>query len=452
MCTALQAISHCAGPELVTVFLPQVLALLRHDRDAVKKKALLALHRLLQLDPGIAPDVERQLIDKLGHKEPSVMFATLAGLHELAKRDPAPYRNLVHYFTNILKQASEGKLGRTWDYHRAPAPFVQIELLRLLALLGAGDKDATSNMTAIILDVWRRADALASTAGNALVYECMRTATAIYPNDTLLSMVVQTVPRFLASKENNLRFAGIDVLSRIVDGDAGRVEQFQLAIVDCLRSPDVTLKRKTLDLLFKMAGPGNMDVIAQEVLSYLKSSGDDDAPRQEAAQQLLAVAEQLAPSLAWFADTITALLEEAGDVAPAAAADALIRVVAEGSSGGDPSGDEALRRRVALRCYALADKPKLPSALLRVVCWTLGQYGLATGKPFDAVVERVAGIPETQVTNDEVLAGVAVALGKLALRSGQPLPEEAQAVLRTLVTSGSLEVQQAAAEVLALIK
>lgn len=32
------------------------------------------------------------------------MIASLCGLRELIRRDPAPYRNLVHYFTNILKQ------------------------------------------------------------------------------------------------------------------------------------------------------------------------------------------------------------------------------------------------------------------------------------------------------------------------------------------------------------
>ena len=34
-------------------------------------------------------------------------------------------------------------------------------------------------------------------------------------------------------------------------------------MVDCLRSPDVTLKRKTLQLLYKMAGPANIEVRAR---------------------------------------------------------------------------------------------------------------------------------------------------------------------------------------------
>ena len=454
VCTALQAISRCSGPELVTVFLPQVLAALRHDRDYVKKKALLALHRLLQLDSSIAPDVERHLIDKLGYKEPSVMVAALCGLHELARSNPTPYRNLVHYFTNILKQASEGKLGRAWDYHRAPAPFVQIELLRLLALLGAGDPEASANMKAVIIEVWRRADALASTVGNALVFECVKTATAIHLDDSLLAMALQSAQRFLHSKENNnLRYAGIDILSRLVDGDPARVEQYQLAIVECLRSPDVTLKRKTLDLLFKMAGPGNVEVVADEVLAYLKEGGDDVGPRKQAAVQLVEIAEHLAPSSQWFVDTMTSLLEgSSSDVAPSEAADALLKVVSEGIDGEDLGQHAALRRSVVGKYITLLDRPKLPSPLLRVACLILGQYSLQAGQSYETIVDKLVGIMETQAVNESVQTAVAGALGQLAVRAGKPLPSDAAALLEGLTRSECLEVQQVAAEISALLK
>lgn len=48
---------------------------------------------------------------RLPVQEPSVMVAALVGLRELIKRDPAPYRNLAHYFTNILKQAGAWESG-----------------------------------------------------------------------------------------------------------------------------------------------------------------------------------------------------------------------------------------------------------------------------------------------------------------------------------------------------
>lgn len=451
VCTALQAISRCAGPELVTVFLPQVVAALRHDRDYVKKKALLALHRLLQLDSSIAPDVERHLIDKLGYKEPSVMVAALCGLDELARANPKPYRNLVHYFTNILKQASEGKLGRGWDYHRAPAPFVQIKLLRLLALLGAGDQEASENMKAIIIEVWRRADSLASTVGNALVFECVKVATTIHFDDSLLAMSLQSAQRFLNLKENNnLRCAGIDILSRLVDGDPARVEQYQLAIVECLRSPDVTLKRRTLDLLFKMAGPGNVEVVAEEVLAYLKEGGDDVGPRKQAAVQLVEIAEELAPSSLWLVETLTSLLE--GDVAPAKAADTLLKVVAEGIEGEGPDVHAALERSVVNKFLDLLDRPKLPSLLLRVACLILGQYSLQEGKSYATIVDKLVGIMETQAVNESVQTAVAGALVQLAVRAGKPLPSDAALLLEGLTRSECLEVQQVAAEMSALLK
>ena len=384
------------------------------------------------------------------------MVAALCGLHELARSNPAPYRNLVHYFINILKQAAAGKLGRGWDYHRAPAPFVQIELLRLLALLGADDPESSSNMHAVVVEVWRRADALASTVGNAIMYECVRTATAIHSSDALLSMALQTAQRFLHSKENNIRYSGIDILSRLVGGDPGRVEQHQLAIVDCLRSPDVTLKRKTLELLFKMAGPGNVEVIADEVLAYLKEGGDDDGPRKLAAAQLVTVAEKFAPSDVWFVELLMSLLEESSSVAPDTAADALLRVISEGGSSSSSEDfnveQNDVAKQAAKNFLGLLEKPKLPAVLLRVACWVLGEFGLQSGQPFEVVVDKLVVVMETQAVDEHVQAAVVMALGKLSVSAQRQLPSDAAAVLESCSRSESLEVQQGAAEMMVLLK
>jgi hypothetical protein len=36
--------------------------------------------------------------------------------------------------------------------------------------------------------------------------------------------------------------------------------EHQLAVIDCLEDPDVTLKKKTLELLYKMTKPDNVEV------------------------------------------------------------------------------------------------------------------------------------------------------------------------------------------------
>ena len=43
-------------------------------------------------------------------------------------------------FVSILKQITEHRLPRDYDYHRIPAPWIQIRLLRIMAILGAADQ------------------------------------------------------------------------------------------------------------------------------------------------------------------------------------------------------------------------------------------------------------------------------------------------------------------------
>lgn len=45
-------------------------------------------------------------------------------------------------------------------------------------------------------------------AGNALVYECMKCIATIHPNPVLVAQTLETVARFLAARENNLKYAG----------------------------------------------------------------------------------------------------------------------------------------------------------------------------------------------------------------------------------------------------
>lgn len=68
------------------------------------------------------------------------------------------------------------------------------------------------------------------------------------------------VSGFLKSSSHNLRYIGIDSLARIVHINAKYAAEHQLAVIDCLEDPDDTLKKKTLELLYKMTKPSNVEV------------------------------------------------------------------------------------------------------------------------------------------------------------------------------------------------
>ncbi len=59
-------------------------------------------------------------------KDPSVMSAALCALFDLVTADANAYRNLTTSFVSILKQVVEHRLSKLFDYHRTPAPFIQV--------------------------------------------------------------------------------------------------------------------------------------------------------------------------------------------------------------------------------------------------------------------------------------------------------------------------------------
>lgn len=58
----------------------------------------------------------------------------------LLQENPEGYKDLTSSIVTILKQVLGGKLPIDFNYHSVPAPWLQIQLLRILALLGKNDQ------------------------------------------------------------------------------------------------------------------------------------------------------------------------------------------------------------------------------------------------------------------------------------------------------------------------
>lgn len=181
-----------------------VVAALKHPHELIRKKAIMCLHRISQLDPGSIDHLLPQMRQTLCDKDPAVMAAALCLLTDLVRKDPAAFKDLVPSFVSILKQVAEHRLPREYDYHRMPAPWVQIRLLRLLGLLGYADQASSEQQYEILADVMRRADTSIN-VGYAIMYECIRTITSIYPNPTLLDQAAASISRFIKSTNHNLK-------------------------------------------------------------------------------------------------------------------------------------------------------------------------------------------------------------------------------------------------------
>ena len=84
------------------------------------------------------------------------MGATLHPLMNRVKQNPGECKDLVVSFINILKQVIEHRLPKDYDYHRMPAPWLQVRLISVLGYLGQGDRAVSEQLYDIIQEVMRR--------------------------------------------------------------------------------------------------------------------------------------------------------------------------------------------------------------------------------------------------------------------------------------------------------
>jgi len=450
VCTALHALCKLIHNDTISGFMPLVLKALSHPKELVKKKAVMVLHRFLQIRPSLREELDKPLRKMLCDNDPSVMSAALCALHEVIRESPGPYKNLVPSFVSILKQVAEHRLPKAYDYHKTPAPFIQIKLLKILAKLGEGDKAASEHIYSVLSDVMRRANS-GHTIGNAVVYEAVRTVTAIYPNAVLLQSAAEMVSTFLRSSSHNLKYIGVDSLSAVVAINPKYVQEQQMVVIDCLEDPDESLKRKTLELLYKMTKPNNVEVIVERMLNYL-STATDPHSKAETSSRIAELAERYAPDNDWFIEVMNSVFKMGGDCVDPSLGNNIMRIVAEGAGDDSDEADARLRSNAVLSFLDLLELPKLSDVLLKVIFWVLGEYGGDyTPHGAAAAITKLLGVLDQQTVSDSARGYLLSALGKLCCQTGASLTRDAEAFLRAAASSRNADLQQRALEIQSLL-
>ncbi len=448
-CVALSGVCRLVTVDMVPAVFGEVLKLLSHEMQNVRKKAVNALHKLYQLDPDCLVDHYDKINQVLCDQDPAVMASSLPLILELARANVVAWRDLVPHLVSILKQIVEHRLPKDFDYHRIPAPWVQMNLLRILSVLGRGDKASSEGMYEVLMDVIRRADT-GINVGYAIVYECVTTITTIYPNSTLLDAAATSISRFIRSDSHNLKYIGIKGLAAIVRDHPQYAADHQMAVIDCLEDPDETLKRKTLGLLYKMTNGVNVEFVVEKLLGFLQTAKDEHF-REDLVEKLTLCAERYAPSNAWYVRSMMRVFELAGDKVTRNAANTLVQLIAEGTGEDEDEDEEGGSEDELLRAEAVSDfynlvssqrfRSKLPPMLVQSMLWVLGEYGyLSKECSSEQIVDCLCHLVND--TEDAHTRSAAVsATMKLCAQMGA-CPPVATAMINKCSNSSDVDVQQ----------
>lgn len=414
VCSALTSVCRLVNLEMIPAISPLVFKLLSHPQEVVRKKAIVSVNRFFKLEPSIVMDHKDQIRKVLCDPDPSVMGASLHILYEVTKVNVAGSKDLVPSFVSILKQIIEHRLPRDFDYHRMPAPWLQVKLLAILGLLGTADQKASEQMYEVLQECMRRADSGVN-VGYAIIYECVKCITRIYPDHSLMELAASNISRFISSDNHNLKYLGVTGLAQIVQVNASYATEHQMVVVDCLEDPDETLKRKTLDLLFRMTNPRNATVVVEKLTFHMRTSVDAHL-RQELVQRITSLAERFAPNNEWYVNTMNTVFELGGDLVPAETAYNLMRLVAEGT-GEDEAKDNEFRTFAVNTYLKLLEKTSLSDILVQVIAWVLGEYAsLATvdGYSLEDIVDLLCETVDRPFEDLSTRGYLVTALMKLA--------------------------------------
>jgi len=438
--------------DMVPAMSGEVIKLLDHDSPTVRKKSIITLHRFHQLSPDVVSEDElyEKIRKVLCDRDPSVMGSCLNVILAMATKDTTRLKDLIPSLVSILKQIGEHRLPTDFDYHRVPAPWMQIRLVRILSLLGQADASASSGMYEIIFDTMKKAD-IGINAGYAIVYECIKCITKIYPNTKLLDAAADAISRFIESRSHNLKYLGVTGLAMIVESHPQYAAQHQMSVMDCLEDRDETLQRKTLDLLYRMTNPVNVEFITDKLLDFLRGTTDLFL-KQQLTTRVCSVAERYAPSNAWYIKTITQLFEVSGDMVDVQVAQNLMSLIAEGT--GDSEEEDMLLRQTAVELYVqlLKDKPsvKLPKILLETMAWCLGEYAyMSVVMTLEEILNKLCEWNKTQLA-PSTRKFLTSAIFKLVAQAGT-CPPQAAAVVDEYTRSKDVDLQQRCLEFQALL-
>ncbi|OCT86938.1 AP-4 complex subunit epsilon-1 [Xenopus laevis] len=416
VCMALTVVSQIFPKEMIPAALPLIEDKLQHSKEIVRRKAVLALYKFYLIAPTQVQHIHEKFKKALCDRDVGVMAASLHIYYQVIKDNPSGYKDLTGSFITILKQVVGGKLPADFNYHSVPAPWLQIQLLRILRLLGKDDP-RTSELIYDVLDESLRRAEINHNITYAILFECVQTIYTIYPKADLFEKAAKCIGKFVLSPKINLKYLGLKALTYVIQQDPNLALQHQMTIIECLEHPDPIIKRETLELLYRITNGQNVIVIVQKMLEYLKQS-KDECTIIALVGKIADLAEKYAPNNQWFIQTMNVVFSIGGDVIHPNIPNNFLRLLAEGFD--DEKEDRQLRLYAVQSYLALLETKNAhyPQRFLQVISWVLGEYAyLAKPKSVESVMTKLYDVLKRTSVTSETKVWIVAAITKLAALS-----------------------------------
>ncbi|KAK1588430.1 hypothetical protein Q3G72_023165 [Acer saccharum] len=455
-CLALTMVGNIGGREFAESLAPDVQKLLLSSscRPLVRKKAALCLLRLYRKNPDVVnvdgwADRMAQLLDE---RDLGVLTSSMSLLVALVSNHHDSYWSCLPKCVKALERLARNQdVPQEYTYYGIPSPWLQVKTMRALQYFPTiEDPNTRRSLFEVLQRILMGTDVVKNVnknnASHAVLFEALALVMHLDAEKEMMSQCVALLGKFIAVREPNIRYLGLENMTRMlmVTDVQDIIKRHQAQIITSLKDPDISIRRRALDLLYGMCDVSNAKDIVEELLQYLSTA--DFAMREELSLKAAILAEKFAPDLSWYVDVILQLIDKAGDFV---SDDIWFRVVQF------VTNNEDLQPYAAAKAREYLDKPALHETMVKVSAYLLGEYShLLARRPGCSPKEIFNIIHEKLPTVSPSTVAILLSTYAKILMHTQPTDLELQnqiwAIFNKYESCIDVELQQRAVEYFAL--
>jgi len=334
--------------ELLEPLVPSVMSNLEHRHSYVRRNAVLAVMAIFKLPGG----------DILMQDAPEIIEKMLATESDLSTR-----RNSFLFLFNCAQDRAVDFLLNNLDQVGNWGDILQMVALDLVRKVCRTTPEQKGKYMKIILQ-------LLETNNTAVVYECAGALVSMSSAPTAIRAAANCYCQLLQSQsDNNVKLIVLDRLMELKTNHREVMQEMVMDVVRALTSPNLDIRRKTLDIALELITPRNIDeVVVTLKKEVVKTQNRELEKNGEYRQMLVQAIHQCAvkfPDVA--ANVVHLLMDFLGDSNTASALDVIffVREIVETNA----KLQESILQRL-LDCFYQIRSSRVCACAL----WIIGEY------------------------------------------------------------------------------
>lgn len=366
----------------------------------IRKRACLALLTLLRIHPPIGHANDTwfpRLLALMDDPDLGVVLCAAPLAVHLTTMNPALAKAMVPSVASRLHALLVERLcPPEYMYHDVPAPWLAVKLLlylehvfllcpdpstpplsvsaldpatghKLRQIVGAAVKNASTSFSS-----HQNKNALSS-----ILFQAVSIAPFLDAAPESITSAINALVLLLDSVETNMRYLVLDALVKLSARSmvSGPFDEHLDKIFDSLADRDISVRKKTLDLLFTCCNENNYTRITSRFLDFFSTA--EPSLKNDISIKVALLAERFATESIWYISTMLRLLSLGGQSTKTNASD------------GKPAGEvweriiqiivnnPAVQKQATKYVINLLRKPQSGSSehLVKVAAFAMGEYG-----------------------------------------------------------------------------